>query len=143
MKLKTVAFKQEWYDAWMLAFNELKETSDFPEFVSLCEYSLFVMSTWKKLDDDIIGFEDVEDQKRFVVHLAVAITLLTACETFASSNNMLLKDALVEVCKFPIGYSFYAQAIAMRWNDIEITKTKEDFMNEILSSFVPPVETIQ
>lgn len=143
MKLKTVAFKQEWYDAWMLAFNELKETSDFPEFVSLCEYSLFVMSTWKKLDDDIIGFEDVEDQKRFVVHLAVAITLLTACESFASSNNMLLKDALVEVCKFPIGYSFYAQAIAMRWNDIEITKTKEDFMNEILSSFVPPVETIQ
>ena len=143
MKLKTVAFKQEWYDAWMLAFNELKETSDFPEFVSLCEYSLFVMSTWKKLDDDIIGFEDVENQKRFVVHLAVAITLLTACESFASSNNMLLKDALVEVCKFPIGYSFYAQAIAMRWNDIEITKTKEDFMNEILSSFVPPVETIQ
>lgn len=143
MKLKTVAFKQEWYDAWMLAFNELKETSDFPEFVSLCEYSLFVMSTWKKLDDDIIGFEDVENQKRFVVHLAVAIMLLTACESFASSNNMLLKDALVEVCKFPIGYSFYAQAIAMRWNDIEITKTKEDFMNEILSSFVPPVETIQ
>lgn len=143
MKLKTVAFKQEWYDAWMLAFNELKETSDFPEFVSLCEYSLFVMSTWKKLDDDIIGFEDVENQKKFVVHLAVAITLLTACESFASSNNMLLKDALVEVCKFPIGYSFYAQAIAMRWNDIEITKTKEDFMNEILSSFVPPVETIQ
>lgn len=143
MKLKTVAFKQEWYDAWMLAFNELKETSDFPEFVSLCEYSLFVMSTWKKLDDDIIGFEDVENQKRFVVHLAVAITVLTTCESFASSNNMLLKDALVEVCKFPIGYSFYAQAIAMRWNDIEITKTKEDFMNEILSSFVPPVETIQ
>lgn len=26
MKLKTVAFNQEWYDAWMLAFNELKET---------------------------------------------------------------------------------------------------------------------
>ena len=143
MKLKTVAFKQEWYDAWMLAFNELKETSDFPEFVSLCEYSLFVMSTWKKLDDDIIGFEDVEDQKRFVVHLAVAITLLTACESFASSNNVLLKDALVEACKFPYGYSFYVQAIAMRWNDIEITETKEDFMNKILSSFVPPVETIQ
>lgn len=143
MSLKMVAFKQEWYDAWMLAFNELKETSDFPEFVSLCEYSLFVMSTWKKLNDDIIGFEDVENQKRFAVHLTVAIMLLAACESFASSNNMLLKDALVEACKFPDGYSFYARSIAMRWNDFEIIKTKEDFMNGILSSFVPPVETVQ
>ena len=143
MKLKMVAFKQEWYDAWMLAFNELKETSDFPEFVSLCEYSLFVMSTWKELNDDIIGFEDVEDQKRFVVHLAVAIMLLTICESFASSKNMLLKDALVAACVFPDGYSFHAQSIAMHWNDIEITKTKGDFMNKILSSFVPPVETVQ
>ena len=143
MKLKMVAFKQEWYDAWMLAFNELKETSDFPEFVSLCEYSLFVMSTWKELNDDIIGFEDVENQKRFVVHLAVAIMLLTICESFASGRSTSLKDALVTACVFPDGYSFYAQSIAMHWNDIEITKTKGDFMNKILSSFVPPVETVQ
>ena len=143
MRLKTVAFKQEWYDAWMLAFNELKETSDFPEFVSLCEYSLFVMSTWKELNDDIIGFEDVENQKRFVVHLAVAIMLLITCESFASEQSISLKDALVTACVFPDGYSFYVQSIAMRWNDIEITKTKEDFMNKFLSSFIPPVETIQ
>lgn len=34
-------------------------------------------------------------------------------------------------------------AFKQGWYDIEITKTKEDFMNKFLSSFVPPVETIQ